>query len=72
MALSGGYIRELYVVRGATIGVGGLGTVNVVPSSLKSAYGSSTPVGGMVFLRLRAVGMGKERAGGMNKMSMPG
>jgi hypothetical protein len=67
LALSGGYIRELFSVRGATIGFGGVGTVNVLPSSLESVYGSRTPVGGMVFLRLRAVK--KPMATGMGGMN---
>jgi hypothetical protein len=53
-ALSLGYIREIAGLRGATLGLGAMGTLNVVPSALTSAYGSRTPVGGMAFLRLRA------------------
>jgi hypothetical protein len=53
VALSAGYIRELVRVPGATIGLGGMGTVNVVPPSLDPVYGSRTPLGGTVFLRLR-------------------
>jgi hypothetical protein len=52
-ALSLGYIRELGKTRGATLGVGFHGTLNLVPSSLEPSYGSRTPVGGMVFVRLR-------------------
>jgi hypothetical protein len=51
--VSAGYIRELARVWGTTIGLGGMGTVNLVPSSIESIYGSRTPVGGVVFLRLR-------------------
>jgi hypothetical protein len=54
-ALSLGYIREVAKTRGATLGVGFHGTLNLVPSSLEPSYGSRTPVGGMVFLRLRPV-----------------
>jgi hypothetical protein len=53
IALSGGYIRELARFRRATIGVGGMGTVNLIPSSLEPVYGSQSPVGWTVFLRLR-------------------
>jgi hypothetical protein len=53
IALSAGYIRELFRLRGATIGLGGMGTVNLIPSSLEPVYGSKTLVGGAVFLRLR-------------------
>ena len=48
-----GYIRDLARVRGATIGVGGSGTMNFVPSALHGAYGSRTPLGAMIFLRMR-------------------
>ncbi len=48
-----GYIREIVPLRGATIGLGAMGTVNVVPQSLLPAYGSRTPLGMFVFLRLR-------------------
>jgi hypothetical protein len=52
-ALSVGYIRELQRGRGITLGVGTRATLNMVPSALEPFYGSRTPVGGMVFLRLR-------------------
>jgi hypothetical protein len=52
-AVSAGYIREMVRVGGATIGVGAMGTVNVIPSSLETTYGSKHPVGGTVFVRLR-------------------
>jgi hypothetical protein len=48
-----GYIAEFARWSGATLGLGGLGAVNVIPESLKSSYGSRVPVGGMIFLRLR-------------------
>ncbi|HEV8218536.1 MAG TPA: hypothetical protein VGP95_21950, partial [Gemmatimonadaceae bacterium] len=48
-----GYIREVARLRGATLGLGAMGTLNMVPSSLANAYGSRTPVGGVVFVRLR-------------------
>jgi hypothetical protein len=35
-----------------------MGTLNVVPSSLNNVYGSRTPLGGLVFLRLRPGGIG--------------
>jgi hypothetical protein len=52
-SLSLGYIRELWRGWGLTIGLGGMGTVNFVPSSIEPAYGSRTPNGAVVFLRLR-------------------
>jgi hypothetical protein len=48
-----GLIRELGRWQGTTIGLGATGTVNVVPSALEATYGSRTPLGGLVFLRLR-------------------
>jgi hypothetical protein len=48
-----GYIREFAGVRGATFGVGVRGGLNLIPAALESAYGSRTPVGVAVFLRVR-------------------
>ncbi|MGE5803027.1 MAG: hypothetical protein ACM358_12295 [Gemmatimonadota bacterium] len=52
-AFSLGFIREVIRSRGATFGVGMQGTLNVVPAALDGAYGSRTPIGGLVFLRVR-------------------
>lgn len=52
-SVSLGYIRELGRGWGTTVGLGAMGTVNVVPSALESAYGSRTPLGAVVFLRVR-------------------
>jgi hypothetical protein len=52
-AASLGYIREIIRGRSVTVGFGAAGTVNLVPSALETPYGSRTPIGGMVFLRLR-------------------
>ena len=57
-ALSLGYIRELSTWRGATMGLGGMGTVNFVPQQLRQSYGSRTPAALMVFLRVRPSGVG--------------
>jgi hypothetical protein len=38
---------------GLTLGLGALGTVNFVPAAVESIYGSRTPRGLFVFLRLR-------------------
>ena len=51
-AMSLGYIRELVGGKGVTLGLGARGTVNLVPAALESAYGSRTPVGAMIFLRV--------------------
>ena len=52
-ALSVGYIREVSRWSGATIGLGAMGTVNLVPSALEPSYGSRIPLGALVFLRVR-------------------
>ena len=54
-ALTLGYVREVAGFWGATLGIGASGILNVVPSALGDAYGSRTPLGGLVFLRLRPV-----------------
>ena len=54
-----GYIRELARLRFATIGLGGAVTLNFLPNSLEPYYGSRTPVGTFVFLRLRPFHAGK-------------
>jgi len=69
-SLSVGYIREVSRWNGATIGVGAMGTVNVVPSALEQSYGSRTPLGALVFLRVRpAFAAG---GAGMGSMRMTG
>ena len=51
--ISVGYVREFARFRGATLGVGARGALNLVPRSLEAEYGSRTPVGLAVFLRVR-------------------
>ena len=48
-----GYIRELARLRWVTIGLGAAATLNFVPSTLQNHYGSRTPAGTFVFLRVR-------------------
>src|SRR5688572_29823899 len=52
-AVSVGYIREFLQQLGTTTGIGIRGTLNWLPSALEPHYGSRTPVGLFVFLRLR-------------------
>lgn len=52
-ALSLGYVREIASLRAATLGLGGMGTLNVLPTGLDAWYGTRTPLSGIVFLRLR-------------------
>jgi len=54
-AFSVGYIREVGRTSMATVGLGFQGSLNVVPTSLDPIYGSRTPVGGMLFLRIRPI-----------------
>ena len=51
--LSLGYIREFAGYRGATFGLGARGALNLIPGALEDVYGSRTPVGVAVFLRVR-------------------
>jgi hypothetical protein len=51
--LSLGYVREFAAFEGATVGLGASGAINLVPRALEAAYGSRTPVGGAIFVRLR-------------------
>jgi hypothetical protein len=48
-----GYVRELASYRGGSLGIGVAGTLNVIPQALQFVYGSRTPVGGVIFLRIR-------------------
>lgn len=68
-AVSLGYIREVAPMRVATLGLGAMGTANVVPPSLQTAYGSRTPLGLFVFVRLRPLAI---KDGGMGGMQMDG
>jgi hypothetical protein len=52
-ALSLGYLRTVGTVAGLAAGVGVRGSVNFVPTGLDAVYGSPTPVGMAIYLRLR-------------------
>ena len=52
-AASIGYIREIVRTSKTTLGIGLQGTLNVLPVSLDPIYGSRTPVGAMLFVRIR-------------------
>src|SRR5467141_4000340 len=52
-AMSIGYISEIVSSSKATVGVGFQGGLTVVPTALDPVYGSRTPVGAMLFLRIR-------------------
>lgn len=65
-----GYIRELARTRWATIGLGAAGTVNFVPNALEPYYGSTTPVGTFIFLRLRPFHSSRKPMTNMGGMTM--
>jgi hypothetical protein len=67
-----GYIREVKHAGSASFGLGVMGTLNMVPASLKATYGSRTPVGGMLFVRLRPVLKRGAMTSGMGGMKMDG
>jgi hypothetical protein len=53
LALSAGYVREVGTFLRTSGGVGVRGTLNILPAALEPHYGSRTPLGVVVFLRLR-------------------
>jgi hypothetical protein len=59
-SLVGGYMRELVSIPGGTIGVGGRASVNFVPSALQPIYGTRTPAGFAVYVRIRPKRMASE------------
>ncbi len=65
-ALSFGYVREWARFGGATLGVGARGAINFVPEDLESEYGSRTPVGLAVFVRVRPALLEGVGPGGMD------
>ena len=65
-----GYIREVARTHWATIGLGAAGTLNFVPGPLEPYYGSRTPVGTFIFLRLRPFHSSKKGAADMGGMKM--
>jgi hypothetical protein len=52
-AVALGYIREVAQYRGAGLGLGIRGALNLVPQALEPTYGTRTPVGIVVYARLR-------------------
>ncbi|HET7504931.1 MAG TPA: hypothetical protein VFK02_28100 [Kofleriaceae bacterium] len=53
-SFSAGYAYDFHQLGTIVPGIGAVGTLDVVGSTLGSVYGSRTPWGGMVFVRLRA------------------
>ena len=56
-AFSAGYIREIAKYGQTTLGLGVSGSINIVPSTLVATYGTRTPLGLVVYLRLRPATM---------------
>jgi hypothetical protein len=52
-ALSLGYLRELFTFGPVVLGAGARVAVDLIPAELVPYYGTSFPLGGMVYLRLR-------------------
>jgi len=52
-SLVGGYMREIASIPGGSIGVGGRVSVNFIPRSLEPFYGTRTPSGFAVYVRVR-------------------
>ncbi len=65
----GGYVREIASIPGGSIGVGGRVSVNFIPAALEPYYGTRTPAGIDLYVRVRPKRMTTE---GMHDMSMPG
>jgi hypothetical protein len=68
-SITGGYVREVVAIPGGSIGVGGRATLNFVPRALEPFYGTRTPAGLAVYVRVRPKRMGADRASGA---AMPG
>src|SRR6266516_2028798 len=51
-----GYLRGLGTMSGLSVGAGIRGSINFVPSILDALYGSRTPTGVAIYLRLRPAG----------------
>ena len=52
-----GYIREVASLKRATLGVGVRGALNFIPADLEPSYGTGTPAGLAVYVRVRAKAM---------------
>lgn len=56
-SFSAGYVYDFSNLGPIVPGVGGVGTVDLIGSSLEPTYGTRTPWGGMVFIRIRPPAM---------------
>jgi hypothetical protein len=67
-SFSAGYVYDLHQIGAIVPGLGAVGTLDVVGSTLSGVYDTRTPWGGMVFVRLRAPTM-KQHAMSAHAMS---
>jgi hypothetical protein len=70
VSLLGGYVREIASIPGGSIGIGGLLSVNFVPPALEPFYGTRTPAGLDIYVRVRPKRMAMDSTAGMGGMSM--
>jgi hypothetical protein len=61
-----GYMRQFHRFSGFAVGVGGLVSVSLLDQDLESVYGSTSPVGAAVFVRIRPAPMSENHAGHEN------
>jgi hypothetical protein len=66
-SVSLGYVREIGSASVLSFGLGARGTVNFAPSALESLYGSKTPTGLIIFLRVRPKPMTAEEIAEMHE-----
>jgi hypothetical protein len=66
-SLSLGYVREVGSASVLSFGLGARGTVNFTPAALQSVYGSRTPAGLIMFLRVRPKPMTAEEVAEMHE-----
>jgi hypothetical protein len=71
-ALSAGYIYDLHQIPSVVTGVGFVGTMDVVGQTLGGVYDTRTPVGGMVFIRVRPPAMNMSSMGKTPSHDMSG
>lgn len=68
-SFSAGYVYDFHQLGAIVPGLGVVGTIDVVGRALEPIYDTRTPVGGMVFVRVRPPTMKMKMGGQMNGMS---
>jgi hypothetical protein len=71
-SLVGGYVREIASIPGGSIGIGGRVSANFMPAGLEPFYGTRTPAGFALYVRVRPKRMASEAAMPMAERGMPG